>query len=305
MPAPTLRIGTSGWHYAHWRGVFYPDEIPAGEYLAYYVRYFDTVEINNSFYQLPVASTLITWKNTVPPGFLFAVKASSYITHRKKLKEPAATTARFFERIAALGEKLGPVLFQLPPRWRVNAARLDEFLTALPPGFRYAFELRDPSWFHPQVEAVLRRHNAAFCIYEFDWRLSPLLVTADFVYLRLHGPQGAYRGRYGRRGLRPWAERIRAWRAEGLSIYVYFDNDEGGLRRSGRSHPSRVDRLSRGSLGQDAHPSAFDPPPPGKHDPDGFGIDAVLLLEDSSRERFHRVVLEHRHSGLHDNRSVV
>jgi uncharacterized protein YecE (DUF72 family) len=135
MPTPTLRIGTSGWHYAHWRGVFYPDEIPAGEYLAYYVRYFDTVEINNSFYQLPAESSLITWKNTVPPGFLFAVKASSYITHRKKLKEPAATTARFFDRIAALGEKLGPVLFQLPPRWRVNAARWTSFSLPCPAAF--------------------------------------------------------------------------------------------------------------------------------------------------------------------------
>ena len=228
MPAPTLRIGTSGWHYAHWRGVFYPGELPPSEYLAYYACYFDTVEINNSFYQLPARSSLTGWKDRVPAGFIFAVKASSYITHRKKLKDPHTTTSRFFERIGVLAEKLGPVLFQLPPRWRVNAARLEEFLPALPRGLRYAFELRDPSWFDPRIETILRRHNAAFCIYEFDWRLSPLLVTADFVYVRLHGPEGAYCGRYGRRRLKPWADRIRDWLAEGLSVYVYFDNDEAG-----------------------------------------------------------------------------
>lgn len=228
MPQGAVRIGTSGWHYPHWRGIFYPPAVPPQEYLRYYSRHFDSVEINNSFYQLPAPSTLALWRESVPADFLFAIKASSYITHRKKLKDPQRSTARFFEAIRSLGEKLGPVLFQLPPRWRADPLRLEAFLAALPRGLRYAFELRDPSWFEPRVEAALRRYGAAFCIYEFDWRLSPLTVTAEFVYVRLHGPGGAYSGRYGRRGLRPWAERIRRWRAEGLDVYVYFDNDEAG-----------------------------------------------------------------------------
>lgn len=223
-----VRIGTSGWHYPHWRGVFYRPEMPSSEYLRHYCQQFDSVEINNSFYQLPAPSTLQSWRDTVPAGFVFAVKASSYITHRKKLKDPEETTGRFFAAIRTLGEKLGPVLFQLPPRWRADAARLEAFLAALPRGVRYAFELRDPSWFEPRVEDVLRRYGAAFCIYEFDWRLSPITVTADFVYVRLHGPEGAYSGRYGRRRLNPWAERIRRWRADQLDVYVYFDNDEAG-----------------------------------------------------------------------------
>ncbi|MGC8794951.1 MAG: DUF72 domain-containing protein, partial [Bryobacteraceae bacterium] len=122
------RVGTSGWHYAHWRGVFYPEDLPTGQFLSHYTRYFDTVEINNSFYQLPSEATLSNWKKAVPPNFLFAVKASSYITHRKKLKDPATSTARFLGRVKTLGEKLGPVLFQLPPHWQVNARRLEEFL---------------------------------------------------------------------------------------------------------------------------------------------------------------------------------
>lgn len=228
MVTAGVHIGTSGWHYPHWRAVFYPPELPASEYLAYYAKYFLTVEINNSFYQLPSEAALKQWSATVPAGFVFAVKASSYITHRKKLRDPAVTTARFFERIRLLREKLGPILFQLPPRWKADPGRLEAFLAALPGGLRYAFELRDPSWFDLRVEAVLREYRAAFCIYEFDWRLSPIVVTADFVYIRLHGPEGAYRGRYGRRRLAAWARRIAGWRDDGLAVYCYFDNDEAG-----------------------------------------------------------------------------
>ncbi|MCS7314717.1 MAG: DUF72 domain-containing protein [Bryobacterales bacterium] len=200
----------------------------SGSFLQHYCRSFDTVEINNSFYQLPSSATLSAWRETVPANFVFAVKANRYITHRKKLKDPAETTRPFLGLLGMLRTKLGPVLFQLPPRWRADPGRLDDFLSALPGGLRYAFELRDPSWFGTQVNAVLQRYGAAFCIYELDRRVSPLWVTADFVYLRLHGPEGAYGGRYGPGGLRPWAERIRGWLCEGLDLYVYFDNDEAG-----------------------------------------------------------------------------
>lgn len=223
-----VHIGTSGWHYPHWRGVFYPPTLAPTHYLGYYARHFGTVEINNSFYQLPGEAAFRQWREAVPGGFVFAVKASSYITHRKKLRDPARTTPAFLARVRLLGNKLGPVLFQLPPRWRADPERLASFLSALPADLACAFELRDPSWFNPRVEEILRSHRAAFCIYEFDWRLSPLSVTADFVYIRLHGPEGAYRGRYGRRRLRPWAERITGWRQQDLTVYCYFDNDEAG-----------------------------------------------------------------------------
>lgn len=226
--AGAVTIGTSGWSYPHWRGVFYPEDLPPEQCLRYYAGRFRSVEINNTFYQLPPAATMASWRDAVPQGFVFAVKASNYITHRKKLQDADAAVTVFLERVALLGDKLGPILFQLPPRFHSHPERLEHFLSRLPADRRYAFELRDPSWFEPRVESVLRRYGAAAVIYEFDWRLSPMLVTAPFVYVRLHGPEGAYRGRYGRRGLLPWARRIRRWQAEGLDVYCYFDNDQAG-----------------------------------------------------------------------------
>jgi uncharacterized protein YecE (DUF72 family) len=226
-PAP-IHIGTSGWHYGHWRGPFYPDELGAEGFLAYYAERFHTVEINNSFYQLPSESTLGKWRDAVPQGFLFAVKGSRFITHMKKLKDPARSLAPFLERVAVLGEKLGPILFQLPPRWRFNAARLAGFLSALPGAYRYTLELRDQSWINDDALDLLARHGAAFCIYELAGYLSPLEVTADFVYIRLHGPGGPYQGQYDDATLAAWAGAISAWSREGREVFCYFDNDEAG-----------------------------------------------------------------------------
>ncbi len=223
-----IRIGTSGWHYNHWRGPFYPEKMPASQFLGFYLQRFDTVEINNSFYKLPTASALLLWKKSVPKNFLFAVKASRFITHMKKLKDPEASFQKFFDRVAVLGKALGPVLFQLPPRWHSDSERLDEFLAALPRRLQYAFELRDPTWFNPDVEAILRKRRAAFCIYDFDRRVSPETVTAGFVYVRLHGPEGKYAGTYTDCALDCWAERIREWHASGRDVYCYFDNDQAG-----------------------------------------------------------------------------
>src|SRR5439155_684405 len=139
-------IGTSGWHYKHWCGPFYKKNLLASKMLACYVRLFDSVEINNSFYKLPSEQTFQTWRESVPPNFCFAVKASRFITHNKKLKDPENALNNFLPRAEALKEKLGPILFQLPPRWRVNLERLDEFLRALPRNHHYAFEFREPSW---------------------------------------------------------------------------------------------------------------------------------------------------------------
>jgi uncharacterized protein YecE (DUF72 family) len=221
-----LRIGTSGWHYQHWRGTFYPAGEPPS--LARYAERFDTVEINNSFYRLPSAETFAAWREATPPGFLFAVKASRFITHMKKLTDPEGSFEKFFAAVVHLGPKLGPILFQLPPRWRCNAQRLAAFLeTIAPRRLRCAFEFRNETWFAPEVQALLVRHNAAFCIYDIAQRRSPQAATADFVYLRLHGPEAAaYAGSYGDAALAGWARRIKAWLAEGRDVYCYFDNDQ-------------------------------------------------------------------------------
>lgn len=224
-----IHIGTSGWNYDHWRGPFYPKDLPQGAWLDFYAQQFHTVEINNSFYRLPEKSTFESWRDTVPEDFLFAVKGSRYITHMKKLKDPQESLARFVDRVRGLGAKLGPVLFQLPPRWRVNVERLEAFLGALPGDLRWAFEFRDTSWFGEATSELLRQYGAAFCIYQFAGTLSPREVTADFVYIRLHGPQQeAYRGQYDETTLREWAGAMRTWAEAGREVFCYFDNDEKG-----------------------------------------------------------------------------
>lgn len=223
-----IHLGTSGWSYPHWKGSFYPEDLPDSKLLGYYCRQFRSVEINSSFYHLPAKHVLERWRDTTPDDFRFAAKASRYITHRKKLKDPEQSVARFFERMPILGDKLGPILFQLPPRWRYNAERLEGLLQILDPACRYAFEFRDPSWINDDCQAILERHRAAFCIYELAGYRSPLQVTADFVYLRLHGPEGAYQGSYDGRTLAAWARRIGDWRKRGLDVYCYFDNDAAG-----------------------------------------------------------------------------
>lgn len=224
----TLHIGTSGWHYEHWKGPFYPNSVSAEEMLSYYAGRFHTVEVNNSFYQLPKTSTLEVWKQTVPPNFIFALKGSRYITHMKKLKDPSQGVPPLLEIAGVMGEKLGPVLFQLPPRWRINLERLDAFLHFLPDDFRYAFEFRDPSWFTDGTYDTLAKADAAFCIYHLAGRLSPKKVTTDFVYVRLHGPEGAYQGQYDQKTLSGWAGAFSTWHRQGKEIFCYFDNDQAG-----------------------------------------------------------------------------
>lgn len=226
--APPLHIGTSGWSYAHWKGPFYPRQIRNEEMLAFYCRHFRSVEINNSFYHLPDETTLRQWHDTTPAGFLFSVKASRYITHMKKLKEPQQSLSALLERVSCLEEKLGPLLFQLPPHWHYNGERISAFLDSLSKDFRYAFEFRDRSWINEECYELLAEHGAAFCIYEIDGFLSPREVTADFVYVRLHGPGGPYQGNYDSQTLAGWAGAFSTWSRQGKSIYCYFDNDEAG-----------------------------------------------------------------------------
>ena len=221
-------IGTSGWHYRHWKGLFYPDDLANRELLKYYARFFRCVEINNSFYRLPTRKVLEEWSNSVPKDFIFSVKASRFITHMKKLKDPEQPLDRLFDRITALEKHLGPVLFQLPPNWHRNVDRLKVFLDRLSPKFKYTFEFRDPSWFDDEVLELLSHNNVAFCIYQLGEFESPRHVTADFVYIRLHGPSGSYAGRYSRQALSGWAGAISAWVRQKKSVYCFFDNDQAG-----------------------------------------------------------------------------
>lgn len=243
MPG-NVRIGTSGWHYKHWKGNFYPEKMPPSAMLAYYTECLDTVEINNSFYRLPTDEAVKAWVQQTPDNFLFAVKASRYITHNRKLLQPEQSFAKFFDMAKGFGKKLGPILFQLPPKWRVNRQRLEDFLQELPRHRRYAFELRNPTWLTQEIYEVLERFNAAFCIFEIAGFQSPLQVTADFVYVRLHGPgERAYQGKYDGASLRSWASRIQSWRAENRDIFVYFDNDQAGFAAENAVELSRMLQL--------------------------------------------------------------
>jgi uncharacterized protein YecE (DUF72 family) len=196
--------------------------------LAWYANRFNTVEINNTFYRLPTEEALLQWKKTAPANFLFSVKASRFITHMKRLRDPEATIENFFSRAILLGEHLGPVLFQLPPRWQVNAARMEEFLEALPPKYRYVFEFRDGSWYTEPVFRVLRRYSVAVCIHDWQNVQWPIKLTAGFAYVRFHGPAGNYSGNYPASFLKHWAVRVREWERSLKQVWIYFNNDVGG-----------------------------------------------------------------------------
>jgi uncharacterized protein YecE (DUF72 family) len=224
-------IGTSGWQYRDWKERFYPKEIPQKQWLAYYCERFPTVEINNSFYMQPSEKSWDGWRETAPEGFRFAVKAHQYITHRKGLRDCEDSLERAITAARRLGPYLGPLLFQLPARFRrteENAGRLEAFLELLPAGIDAAFEFRDKSWFVDGTFDVLRRHGVALCSFDSPKLECPLVATAAFAYIRFHGSGAAHGGNYSHRILRRWAERLR-WLAKDLDdVYVYFNNDAFG-----------------------------------------------------------------------------
>jgi len=223
-----VRIGCSGWNYTHWRDVVYPRGLPARRWLDHYATLFDTVEVNTTFYRLPSTTAVGGWAEQTPDGFLFAVKASRYLTHIKRLADMAQGVRRFHERIEPLVEagKLGPVLWQLPPNFHRNDERLEAALAALRTG-RHAFEFRHPSWFADEVYDLLRTHGVALVIADRPEIRSFQTHerTADFVFLRFH--HGGGEGSYTHRRLGAWARRIEEWRAEG-DVYAYFNNDWAG-----------------------------------------------------------------------------
>jgi uncharacterized protein YecE (DUF72 family) len=223
-----LWIGTSGWHYKHWLGNFYPAGLPSSRMLAHYIEKFETVELNNSFYKLPAQTALLTWRDSTPSHFHFAVKGSRFLTHMKKLNNAEQGLDRFLSAVEVLGPKLGPILFQLPPNWQLDFDRLASFLAILPRYHRYVFEFRNSTWNTPQIYELLAQHNVGYCIFDLAGYLSPIQVTADFAYIRLHGPGGKYQGSYSDTALAEWAEKIGVWMKKLKAIYVYFDNDDSG-----------------------------------------------------------------------------
>lgn len=228
MTAGTAWIGTSGWNYRHWIGPFYPEGTKPKDFLEEYLKHFRTTELNTTFYRLPKERSVERWREAAPEGFRYAVKASRYITHVKKLLNPEVTLPKMLDVAATLGEACGPLLFQLPPNLKPHPERLEALLDELPDGYRAVFEFRNPDWLNDEVYDILRRAGAALCLYEFEGRQTENVVTADFVYIRLHGPGERYRGSYDEAALRGWAETISAWTGEGRDVFCYFDNDEKG-----------------------------------------------------------------------------
>ncbi|MBX3286364.1 MAG: DUF72 domain-containing protein [Acidimicrobiales bacterium] len=225
----TARVGCSGWSYADWRGRAYPADAAPRTWFARYAERFDTVELNTTFYRLPAPTTVAAWREQAPPGFTYAVKLGRFGSHRKKLLDPEPWLANHLDRVRRLGPSLGPNLVQLPPRWRRDVGRLDDFLAAAPRSIRWAVELRDASWLHADTYRVLERHGAALCIHDLlpD---HPFERTADWTYLRFHGPDALhhpYAGAYTGRRLRRPAERLQAWLGQGADVYAYFNNDQG------------------------------------------------------------------------------
>ena len=224
------RVGCSGWSYPDWRGVVYPADAPPRRWFGLYSSWFDTVEINATFYRLPAVSTVDQWAAQAPPGFCYSVKVGQFGSHRRKLREPGTWLPNHLERVRRLGPTLGPNLVQLPPRWRRDVPRLDAFLAAAPRSLRWAVELRDASWLHDDVFETLERHGAALCVHDL-LADHPWERTTHWTYLRFHGPRALtapYHGRYTGRRLWRVADRLADWLDEGTDVHAYFNNDWHG-----------------------------------------------------------------------------
>ena len=226
---PEFRCGTSGYQYDHWSGAFYPDELPRTDWFEHFARHFDTVEINNTFYNLPEESTFDSWRERAPEGFLYTLKFSRYGTHVKHLKKPYDYVDLFMERARRLKDHLGPILVQLRPNWHVNLDRLAGFLDVLPEAQRWAMEFRDPTWLCDEVYELLEAHDVALCIHDMihgSLKEHPQVVTSDWVYLRFHGADTW--GKYPYQALVAHARKVEAFMADGLDVFAYFNNDAEG-----------------------------------------------------------------------------
>jgi uncharacterized protein YecE (DUF72 family) len=241
--AAQVRIGCSGWSYPHWRKRFYPEKLPAREQFAYYAQHFDTVELNNSFYRQPPPERFVAWREQSPPGFVFAVKGSRYVTHVKRLVVEQKSIDLVVDSARELGDRLGPILFQLQANFRADVDRLGRFLGMLPADVRFALEFRHDSWLVAPVLDLLRSRRIAMCIPDHPKLPKSLEITSDFTYVRMHMPPRGLG--YGERALQPWADRVIGWRRAGLDVFVYFNNDiEGHAVRDARTLISLVSMSS-------------------------------------------------------------
>ena len=218
-------IGTSGWHYDHWRDRFYPEKLTRAEWLEFYTGHFNTVELNNSFYRLPSETAFANWYNSSPPNFTFAVKVSRFITHIKRLKNSEEAVEKFITRARILGEKLGPLLYQLPPNMHRNDEVLESFLSNLPRRMRHVLEFRHQSWLEEKVFEILRKYNIGLCVFGMPSFSCPLVATTDFAYIRFHGSSGLYFSCYSDEELTGWSKRLADLAANLKAVYIYFNND--------------------------------------------------------------------------------
>ena len=224
MPAKYY-VGCSGWHYEHWRGLYYPQDLPRSKWLSFYAQQFNTVELNNTFYRLPSEKAFANWRESTPENFVFAVKVSRYVTHIKRLKNLGPAVENFLYRAGLLGGKLGPVLYQLPPSMKRNDELLQSFLSSLPPKCRHVIEFRHESWIDDAVFDILRRHNTGLCVFDMPGFSCPLIATSDFAYVRYHGSEGLYSSCYSDEALSQWAQRIARMSQNVKASYIYFNND--------------------------------------------------------------------------------
>lgn len=231
MPKGSLFIGTSGWVYSHWEGIFYPENLPSKDKLKYFSQHFKTTEINYSFYHLPRSSTYQNWYSQTPEDFLFAVKTSRFITHIKRLKGVKEAWKTFIENALNLKEKLGPILFQFPPSFRANETeikKLEDFLKLITKNkLRYAFEFRHKSWCDKKVYNLLKKYKVVWVIADSPSYPKAEVVTADFVYLRMHGSKVLFTSNYTKKELQDLAQKIKKWRKI-VDVYIYFNNDAMG-----------------------------------------------------------------------------
>ena len=220
-----VHIGCSGWIYRHWRGLFYPEKLAQARWFSFYADTFGTVELNTSFYHLPKAESFAKWRDQAPPGFRYAVKAPRFITHMKKLKDCAEPVEEFLRRARNLGPAIGPILYQLPPRWACNPARLDDFIALLPRDLVHVFEFREKSWLTAEVLALLGERGVSFCVHDMPGSQTARWAVGPVAYVRFHGGEGKYWGRYSDQGLLSWTDWVVAEAEGGRDVWCYFNND--------------------------------------------------------------------------------
>lgn len=253
--AGQIRIGCSGWSYPHWRGRFYPEKMPAREHFDFYARHFDTVELNNSFYRQPPPERFVSWRGQAPPGFLFAVKGSRYVSHIRRLAVEQKSIDMVVEPALMLADKLGPILFQFQATFHLDLPRLERFVKMLPAGLRFTLEFRHDSWLVPPVCELLQSRRIALCIPDHPKMPKSFEITSDFTYVRMHLPDRGLG--YGRKSLQPWAERMLEWCAAGVDVFLYFNNDmEGHAIKDAETLKQLVAVLGREREGRDSNPGS-------------------------------------------------